>query len=112
MYKVIIHSRAEQDLMDIFLYITEYLKAPDTAQHLYSKIKQQISTLESMPYRCSLVSDEPYKQLGIRKQFVDNYIIFFVTETKNLQGIYFVHLSQDQLTDCQGLVCQFFIYGI
>ena len=80
MYKVIIHSRAEQDLMDIFLYITEYLKAPDTAQHLYSKIKQQISTLESMPYRCSLVSDEPYQQLGIRKQFVDNYIVFFVVK--------------------------------
>lgn len=80
MYKVIIHSRAEQDLMDIFLYITEYLKAPDTAQHLYSKIKQQISTLESMPYQCSLVSDEPYQQLGIRKQFVDNYIVFFVVK--------------------------------
>ena len=80
MYKVIIHFRAEQDLMDIFLYITEYLKALDTAQHLYSKIKQQISTLESMPYRCSLVSDEPYKQLGIRKQFIDTYIIFFVVK--------------------------------
>lgn len=80
MYKVIIHSRAEQDLIDIFLYIMEHLKAPDTAQYLYSKIKQQISTLESMPYRCTLVSDEPYKQLGIRKQFVGNYIVFFVVK--------------------------------
>jgi toxin ParE1/3/4 len=80
MYKVIIDSKAEQDLVDIFLYITETLKAPDAAKHLYSKIKKEISGLASMPHRCVLIAEEPYAQLGVRKLFIENYIVFFLVD--------------------------------
>lgn len=82
MYNVIIDSKAEQDLVEIFLYITETLKAPDTAKRLYSEIKKEISGLSSMPYRCALIAEEPYTQLGVRKLLIENYIAFFlVSET-------------------------------
>lgn len=80
MYKVMIDSKAEQDLVEIFLYITETLKAPDTARRLYSKIKKGISGLSSMPHRCALIGEEPYKQLGVRKLLIDNYIAFFLVD--------------------------------
>lgn len=68
--------------MDIFLYITKTLKAPDAARRLYSTIKKEISGLASMPRRCALIGEEPYTQLGVRKLFVENYIAFYlVNET-------------------------------
>lgn len=80
MYKVIIDSKAEQDLVDIFLYITETLKAPDAAKRLYSKIKKEISGLASMPHRSALIAEEPYTQLGVRKLLIENYIAFFLVD--------------------------------
>ena len=75
MYKVIIDSLAEQDLVDLFVYITETLKAPDAAKRLYGKIKKEISNLASMPYRCPLIAE-----LGVRKLFIENYIAFFLVD--------------------------------
>lgn len=80
MYKVIIDSKAEQDLVEIFLYITETLKAPDAANRLYSGIKKEISGLSSMPQRCALITEEPYKQSGVRKLLIENYIAFFFVD--------------------------------
>ena len=80
MYKVIIDSLAEQDLVDLFVYITETPKAPDAAKRLYGKIKKEISNLASMPYRCPLIAEEPYAQLGVRKLFIENYIAFFLVD--------------------------------
>lgn len=80
MYKVIIDSKAEQDLVDIFLYITETLKAPDVAKRLYSKIKKEISGLASMPHRCALIAEELYTRLGVWKLLIENYIAFFLMD--------------------------------
>lgn len=80
MYKVIIDFPAEQDLTDLFFYITETLKTPDAAKRLYEKIRQEISALASMPYRCPLISEEPYSRLGVRKLFIENYIAFFLID--------------------------------
>lgn len=78
MHKVIIDSKAEQDFVDIFLYIMGALKAPDAARRLYSKIKKEISELSSMPHRCALIAEKPYRQLGVRKLLIENYIAFFL----------------------------------
>lgn len=77
-YKVIIDINAEQDLVEIFSYITETLKAPAAAKRLYTKIKQEIIGLKDMPQRCPLIDEEPYSLIGVRKKFVGNYIIFFI----------------------------------
>jgi len=80
MYSVIIDSKAGRDLEDIIIYITETLKAPDAARNLYHKIKHEILNLELMPYRCPLIAEPPYSQIGVRKLFVENYIAFFVVD--------------------------------
>lgn len=85
MYHVIIDSKAEQDLFDIFLYITETLKASDAAERLYSKMKRNLSKLSSMPHRCPFISSEPYHTLGIRKLLIENYIAFFLIDEMNYE---------------------------
>lgn len=87
MYKVIIDAKAERDLNDIFLYITETLKAPEAAGRLYSRIKKEISGLSTMPHRCSPVTEEPYSQIGVRKLLIGNYIAFFFID-ENAQEIH------------------------
>ena len=97
MYRVIIDSKAEQDLFDIFLYITETLNATDAAEQLYSKIKKKLSNLSSMPHRCPLISTEPYKSLGVRKLFIENYIAFFlINETSREIHVFRILYNRQQ----------------
>lgn len=80
MYNVIIEFKAEQDFESILLYITKTLKSPDAAKRLYQKIKEELTKLSSMPNRCSLVTEEPYSQLGVRKLFIEKYVAFYLVD--------------------------------
>ncbi len=76
-YKVIIDAEAKKDLMTIFHYIVDILKAPDAGERLYLKMVESIFSLSDFPYRCKEVEEEPYKSRGIRRIFIGNYIAFF-----------------------------------
>jgi toxin ParE1/3/4 len=76
-YKVIIETTAEKDLLDIVRYINDRLYAPEAAKKFYSKAKELIQKLEEHPKRHELIQDEPYRELGVRRIYVDNYVIFY-----------------------------------
>jgi plasmid stabilization system protein ParE len=80
LYKVIIDSRAEEDMYEIFDYIFDVLKSPIAAKNLFTEIKDQMSSLSIQPERCTFVSDAQFRYRGIHKLFVKNYIIFFVID--------------------------------
>jgi len=77
---VIISDVAEMDIVDTGLYISEELSAPDAADNLLDEIDQQILSLEQMPKRFALVSDERLAQQGIRLIPVRNYLILYFVE--------------------------------
>jgi len=79
-YQVIISDVAEMDIVDTGLYISEELSAPDAADNLLDEIDQQILSLEQMPKRFALVSDERLAQQGIRLIPVRNYLILYFVE--------------------------------
>ena len=83
MYKVIIEDPAISDLRGIHNYIAETLKVPIAAQRIYTAIKTQVKTLNQNPQRCKLVNEEPFRTMGIRPLFVENYTAFFVIDEKN-----------------------------
>lgn len=87
-YHIEIERPAERDLFDIFFYITETLKEPQSARHTYGSIKREILALAAMPERHPIVEDEPYASLGIRKLFVENYIVFYIAD----EDSYTVHI--------------------
>lgn len=82
-YKVIFEPRAVSDLNGIVKYISEVLKEPEIAKRIYSSIKKQIFSLDTMPYRCKLVDDEPFCKMGIRKLPVENYTAFYFVDEKS-----------------------------
>lgn len=87
-YKIEIAQPAVRDLQDILDYIANTLKESAIAQRIYTSIKKEILTLSSMPERNRVVDDEPYAAMGVRRLFVENYVIFYVVD----QGRRSVHI--------------------
>jgi len=77
-YKVIIELPAQRDLQGILRYITDTLKEPVIARRIFTSIKEQILTLSQMPLRHSVVQDQPYSAMGVRKLLVENYVAFYI----------------------------------
>lgn len=76
-YKVIIESSAADDLVEISDYITRALNEPGAAAELYYTITDCLLSLSELPKRQKVISDEPYRSMGIRSMYVKNYIVFY-----------------------------------
>lgn len=86
-WQVLYTKRANEDLQNIYRYIAEELKVPDTAQKLTVKIMDKIDTLNEMPKRNPLYNKEPWKSRGLRKLIIDNFIAFYLTNENQNQVI-------------------------
>lgn len=86
-WQVLYTKRANEDLQNIYRYIAEELKVPDTAQKLTIKIMDKIDTLNEMPKRNPLYNKEPWKSRGLRKLIIDNFIAFYLTNENQNQVI-------------------------
>ena len=69
----------------ILNYITDIIKQPETAAHIFSSTEEKVKSLNRMPTRHSVVRDEPYATLGVRMMPVENYIAFFVIDEENAE---------------------------
>ena len=98
-YSVHISELAEGDLKEIGSYIAKELLEPTIALKLVDKIGDAALSLEEMPQRNALVADERLSTSGIRKQLVDNYIIFYVIseEKKTVMVIRILYGRRDWL---------------
>ncbi|MDR2826120.1 MAG: type II toxin-antitoxin system RelE/ParE family toxin [Deltaproteobacteria bacterium] len=81
-YSVNISQTAQEDIRDIFHYISDTLLVPDTAYEEIKRIRDAILSLDSMPDRFALLSDEYLARKGIRRVLVDNYVVFFLINHK------------------------------
>ena len=90
-YKLVFSQTAENDLMDIYLYVKNQLLEPKIADILIRKLESEILSLSNMPQRFSLVTDQRLSRLGIRKTIVDNYIVFYLVEEKT-NTVYIVRI--------------------
>ena len=79
-YDVILETTASLDLFGILDYITDVLKAPESAKRVYWSIKDQVLSLDEMPYRFPLVREEPFASIGVRLIPVENYNIFYTID--------------------------------
>jgi len=79
-YEVILETTASLDLYGILDYITEVLKAPESAERVYWSIKEQVLSLDEMPYRFPLVCEEPFASMGVRLMPVESYNAFYIID--------------------------------
>ncbi|KJS86258.1 MAG: translation repressor RelE [Peptococcaceae bacterium BICA1-8] len=79
--------KAEEDLDEIYSYISTKLLAEDAANNLMDKIENSIMGLKEFPFSCSHVLDEPLKNRGYRKLIIENYIAFYLINEAEKQVV-------------------------
>jgi len=86
-YKLKITQLAQEDLDEIFLYISENLHAPMAANNLMDEIENSIKSLCLFPYKSPLSIDIMLIQKGYRKLIIENYIALYLIDEDNKQII-------------------------
>lgn len=86
-YSLKFTTKAEEDLDELYKYISGNPFAPEAANNLMDKFENKILRLKDFPYSCSLVLDETLKQRGYRKLIIDNYIVFYLVNDERQQVI-------------------------
>lgn len=100
-YKVQITKYALMQLEEIRNYIANELLAPQAAYNLLLEMKKMAASLESMPERNPLVDIKKWRDQGIRKTIVKNFIIYYWTDEER-QTVYItliVYEKRNQLME-------------
>lgn len=75
--EVVYSTSAEEDLENIYDYVSVDLMNPETARKLILRIMDSIESLNTMPLRFPIYFDEPWRSQGIRFFPCANYLIFY-----------------------------------
>ena len=76
-YKVMVSEATDTDLEEIASYIAANLQEPAIALKQIGRIKDAMMSLQTMPERHGVVSDNYLAAKGIRLLPVDNYLVFY-----------------------------------
>ncbi len=77
-WKIQYSASSREDLRSVFNYIAYELLSPEYAAGQIERIMKAVRSLEDMPMRHSVYSEEPRKTKQGRFLPVDNYIIFYL----------------------------------
>ena len=76
-YRIKLTNYAVAQIQEITSYIARVLQAPDTARRWLVKLKQDISSLNTMPSRYPLTPEEPWRSEGVHKMLVSNFLVYY-----------------------------------
>lgn len=98
-YTVKITSQAEEQMQEIIHYIAYELKAPDAALHLMDALEDSFVSLSHLPQRVALVDEELWRNKGIHRLPVKNFLVYFWIDEEHLkvQIIAVIYDKRDQL---------------
>ena len=77
-YKIEIAETAKQDLLDIFLYITNDLGSPQSAAGQLNRLEKAIASLDRMPERFRKYEKGIWQERNLRIMPADNYLVFYI----------------------------------
>lgn len=99
LYTVKTTSQAEEQIQEIIHYIAHELKAPDAALHLLDTLEASFVSLTQFPQRVALVEEEPWRNNGIHRLPVKNFLVYFWIDEDNMnvQVIAVIYDKRDQL---------------
>ena len=81
-YQVRIADEAARDLRGIFEYIAFALQSVKNATGQLSRLQDEILSLSEMPERYRRYELEPWHSRGVRRFAVDNYVVFYLPDSK------------------------------
>jgi toxin ParE1/3/4 len=80
-YDVIIAEQADHDLRSIYEYIAYDLFSPENAERQLYRLEKSIEGLDTFPERHRLIEFGPWESRNLRVLPVDNYCVFYITDT-------------------------------
>ena len=83
-YRIRYSPAALDDLKDIYAHIATVLRAPENASKQIHRINEEICSLDFMPCRYEQVDWEPWKNMGMRKVAVNNFVVFYTVDQNRL----------------------------
>ena len=99
LYTVKTTLQAEEQILEIIHYIAHELKAPDAALHLLDALEASFVSLAQFPQRVALVEEEPWRNNGIHRLPVKNFLVYFWIDEDNMnvQVTAVIYDKRDQL---------------
>ena len=71
-------------MREIFEYIAFELQSPENASGQLDRLEEQILSLDTMPERYRKYEKEPWKSRGLRVLPVDNYVVFYISDSDKM----------------------------
>ncbi len=88
-YKVLITQSAEEDIADIWNYISE--DSHENAKDFILNIETLISNLEHYPRRCPIINESEYLGISYRHLVIGKYRIIFRIDSENVYILRVIH---------------------
>lgn len=63
-------------------YISKVLMDPEVARRWPERLKKEVASLDTMPRRYPLVSEEPWHTEGIRRMPVEYFLVYYWVKDK------------------------------
>lgn len=104
-YKIKVTRQAKEHLALIREYIATELQAPIVAKRMLELLKSEMMSLQTMPYRMKLISEQPWCELGFRRIRVKNYYVYFCVDDsrKEVQILAVIYVRRDQTKQLEEL---------
>lgn len=104
-YKIKVTRQAKEHLALIREYIATELQAPIVAKGMLELLKSEMMSLQTMPYRVKLISEQPWCELGFRRIRVKNYYVYFCVDDsrKEVQILAVIYVRRDQARQLEEL---------
>ena len=83
-YTIKVTDQADNDLRNIYEYISYELQSPENAGGQLNRIEKCIMSLKSMPERYRFYDRESWKSRGLHIVPVDNYCILYIVDNGNM----------------------------
>ena len=98
-YEVRVTRLALEQIKEIVHYISNDLLAPDAADRLLDTMKEEITNLSHLPKQHALIEEEPWRNEGLRKIVVKNFLIYYWVDDDNsrVQVTAVIYSRRDQI---------------
>jgi plasmid stabilization system protein ParE len=95
-FKVILQPVAEEEIEAAFLYLASEASL-ETAVRWYNELETAIATLDQMPRRCSLASENDFFEEEIRQLLVAPYRVLFTILGNRVHLLHVRHTARRTL---------------
>ena len=94
-WDIVITDVAQDDLRDIFSYITREFHALEDARRIVRNILKEIWTLDEMPERFRPYPREPFASRGLRVMDVGNFCVYYLPKDGIVTVVRILYFRRD-----------------